>query len=148
MVNLWTSSGTSAMRSARIWAYMWASGKNSVNPAAPWTWMAQSMTSRAMFGTATLMPAISVAAYLLNASNQVGGALGLAILAAIATSHTHHLLAVHVTGPVALTSGVQRALLASSIFLVVAAAIAIRTGRAQGETEQVESAAAPEPVRV
>ena len=89
-----------------------------------------------------------LAASLLNASNQVGGALGLAILAAIATSHTDHLLAVHVTGPVALTSGFQRALLASSAFLLVAAAIATRTGRAPGESERVASAVAPEPARV
>lgn len=89
-----------------------------------------------------------LAASLLNASNQVGGALGLAILAAIATSHTDHLLAVHVTAPVALTSGFQRALLASSAFLLIAAAIATRTGRAPGESELVASAVAPEPVRV
>ena len=34
---------------------MWASGKSSLTPPAPWTWMARSMIRRAMFGAATLM---------------------------------------------------------------------------------------------
>jgi EmrB/QacA subfamily drug resistance transporter len=68
-----------------------------------------------------------LAAALLNASQQVGGALGLAIFSAIATSQTAHLLATHSSRPEALTSGFQHALLASSIFLVAAAAIATRT---------------------
>jgi hypothetical protein len=35
MVILWTSSGPSAMRSVRMWAYISANGKNWVRPAAP-----------------------------------------------------------------------------------------------------------------
>src|SRR3954447_20198561 len=58
-----------------------------------------------------------LAASLLNASQQVGGALGLAIFTAIATSRTHHLLAAHVPAAHALTSGFQRALLVGSIFI-------------------------------
>ena len=65
MVILWTSSGPSAMRRVRMWAYISASGKYCVTPAAPWTWMARSITLSAMFGMATLMPEISVAADLL-----------------------------------------------------------------------------------
>ena len=57
-----------------------------------------------------------LAAALLNASQQVGGALGLAIFTAIATSRTSDLLASHTPAPEALTSGFQRALLASSLF--------------------------------
>jgi hypothetical protein len=71
-----------------------------------------------------------LAAALLNASQQLGGALGLAIFAAIATSHTGHLLAAHTAMPTALTAGFQRALLASSVFLVVAAVIATRAAPA------------------
>ena len=55
-----------------------------------------------------------LAASLLNASQQVGGALGLAIFTAIATSQTNHLLAAHTPVASALTSGFQRALLVGS----------------------------------
>ena len=44
-----------------------------------------------------------LAASLLNASQQVGGALGLAIFTAIATSRTNHLLAAHAPPAHALT---------------------------------------------
>src|SRR6266568_6467089 len=74
-----------------------------------------------------------LAAALLNASQQVGGALGLAIFSAIATSRTSHLLAINTAMPEALTSGFQRALLAASIFLLAAAAIATRTTNTKGE---------------
>ncbi|MEA2428341.1 MAG: hypothetical protein QOF37_1969 [Thermoleophilaceae bacterium] len=74
-----------------------------------------------------------LAASLLNASQQVGGALGLAIFSAIATSRTTHLLATHAATPDALTSGFQRALLASSIFLLAAAFVALRIANTRGE---------------
>jgi EmrB/QacA subfamily drug resistance transporter len=77
-----------------------------------------------------------LAAALLNSSQQVGGALGLAIFSAIATSHTQHLLANHTNPAEALTSGFQRALLAGSIFLVAAAVIGLRTSNARGEEPQ------------
>ena len=67
------------------------------------------------------------AAALLNAARQVGSALGLAIFSAIATSRTQHLLAVHTPRATALTSGYQRALLVSSIFVLAAAVIALRS---------------------
>ena len=51
-----------------------------------------------------------LAASLLNASQQVGGALGLAIFTAIATSRTQDLLAAHAPVTHALTAGFQRAL--------------------------------------
>ena len=65
IVILWTSSGPSARRSVRRWAYIEASGKSSLMPPAPWTWMARSMILRATFGAATLMALISTAAALL-----------------------------------------------------------------------------------
>ena len=74
-----------------------------------------------------------LAAALINASFQLGAALGLAIFSAIATSHTNHLLAVHVAPPEALTSGFHQALLASTIFLVAAAVIALGATNTKGE---------------
>jgi EmrB/QacA subfamily drug resistance transporter len=77
-----------------------------------------------------------LAASLIQTSFALGGALGLAIFSAIATSRTHHLLAVHASNQAALTSGFQRALLAASIFLVAAAIIATRATNTHGETAQ------------
>ncbi|MEN0135110.1 MAG: MFS transporter [Rhodococcus sp. (in: high G+C Gram-positive bacteria)] len=77
-----------------------------------------------------------LAAALLNASQQVGSALGLAIFAAIATSQSRHLMATNSPVAEALTSGFQRALLAGSIFLVAAALIALRTGNTRGDGTQ------------
>ena len=84
-----------------------------------------------------------LAAALLNASQQLGGALGLAIFSAIATSRTHHLLAAHTPVAHALTSGFQRSLLAGSIFILAAAVIALRATNTRGETAQT-----PQPVPV
>jgi EmrB/QacA subfamily drug resistance transporter len=85
-----------------------------------------------------------LAAALLNSSQQVGGALGLAIFSAIATSRTSHLLASHAHPADALTSGFQRALLASSIFLLAAAVVALRITNTRGEPDQPVEAR-PEP---
>jgi EmrB/QacA subfamily drug resistance transporter len=74
-----------------------------------------------------------LAASLINASFQLGAALGLAIFSAIATSRTNNLIARHVALPDALTSGFHRALLAASIFLVAAAVIALRATNTKGE---------------
>jgi hypothetical protein len=57
----------------------------------------------------------------------------LAVFSAIATSRTNALVARHVALPDALTSGFHRALLACSIFLVGAAAIALRATNTKGE---------------
>jgi MFS family permease len=90
-----------------------------------------------------------LAASLLNASQQVGAALGLAIFTAIATSRTGDLLASHASPAEALTSGFQRALLASSIFLAAAAIVALRITNTRGEPTapdvRAEAAALPEP---
>ena len=89
-----------------------------------------------------------LAAALLNASQQVGGALGLAIFTAIATSRTGDLLASHAPAGEALTSGFQRALLASSIFFLAAAFVAVRItntrGAAAEPVEGHESGALPQ----
>jgi predicted MFS family arabinose efflux permease len=85
-----------------------------------------------------------LAAALLNASQQVGGALGLAIFSAIATSQINHLLATHTPQAEALTSGFQRALLASSIFLLAAAVVALRVANTRGEEHPPGVDARPE----
>ena len=76
-----------------------------------------------------------LAASLLNASQQLGGALGLAIYTAIATSRTKDLLAVHATPAHALTAGFERALLVGSLFVLAAAVIGLRATNTRGEQE-------------
>lgn len=83
-----------------------------------------------------------LAAALVNTSQQLGPALGLAIFSAIATSRTSDLLHAHASRPAALTSGFRDALLAASIFLLAAAVIALRATNTRG----IEPAAAPEPL--
>jgi MFS family permease len=87
-----------------------------------------------------------LAAALLNASQQLGAALGLAVFSAIATARTNDLLAAHVARPDALTSGFQRALVACSIFLLAAAVIGLRATNTRGEPlAAIEPIPAPEP---
>jgi EmrB/QacA subfamily drug resistance transporter len=85
-----------------------------------------------------------LAASLLNASQQLGGALGLAILTAVATSQTHHQLAAHSSQSHALVAGFQRGLFIGSIFLVAAAFIALRATNARPETVEAEGSVQPE----
>jgi EmrB/QacA subfamily drug resistance transporter len=84
-----------------------------------------------------------LAAALLNASQQLGGALGLAIFTALATSRTHDLLAAQAPPAQALTAGFQRGLLAGSVFILAAAIIALRATNTRGDTPQTT---VPEPV--
>jgi predicted MFS family arabinose efflux permease len=83
-----------------------------------------------------------LAAGLLATSQQLGMALGLALLSAIATARTHDLLAAHAARPEALTSGYQRALLVCSIFVLAAAVIATRIPNPRGAAQPI---VAPEP---
>ena len=76
-----------------------------------------------------------LAAALINSSQQVGGALGLAIFTAIASARTNHLFGQHASPGHALTGGFHRALLAESIFLLAAALIALRTNNSRGEQD-------------
>jgi EmrB/QacA subfamily drug resistance transporter len=87
-----------------------------------------------------------LAAALLNASQQVGGALGLAIFTGIATSRTDDLLAGGASVSDALTSGFQRSLLVSSFFVLAAAIIALRTSNTRGETDQPAAEPQVQPV--
>jgi EmrB/QacA subfamily drug resistance transporter len=74
-----------------------------------------------------------LAAALVNSSQQIGGALGLAIFGAIATTRTNDLLNAGDAVPDALTQGFHRALLAAAAFLLAAAVIALRTRNTRGE---------------
>ena len=90
-----------------------------------------------------------LAAGLLSTSQQLGMALGLAILSAIATTRTHHLLAANAARPEALTSGYQRALLVCSLFVLAAAVIATRIPNARTAAQpMVLPEAAPEPTLI
>jgi hypothetical protein len=72
-----------------------------------------------------------LAAGLLSTSQQLGMALGLAVLSAIATARTHGVLAAHGARPEALTAGYHRALLVCAIFVLAAALIATRIPNAR-----------------
>jgi EmrB/QacA subfamily drug resistance transporter len=83
-----------------------------------------------------------LAAAMINASTWLGGALGVAIFSAIATSRTNHRLAHGVSQAGALTSGFRAALLASAISLAVAGLIAIRSRNATSQDITGESVVA------
>jgi MFS family permease len=76
-----------------------------------------------------------LAAALLNSSQQIGAALGLAVLSAIATARTSHLLAAHTPPEQALTSGFRWALFAGAILVLATTVIAMRTSNSRGETQ-------------
>jgi EmrB/QacA subfamily drug resistance transporter len=69
-----------------------------------------------------------LAAGLLNASQQVGSALGLATLSAVAISRTNHLITAKASQVVALDAGYHQALLVGSILMAAASLIALRIG--------------------
>jgi EmrB/QacA subfamily drug resistance transporter len=78
-----------------------------------------------------------LAAGLLNTGQQIGGALGLAILSAVATAHTQALLhGGHVSVAQAATGGYQRALLTGAGLVVGATVVALLTTNRR-RTEQV-----------
>jgi EmrB/QacA subfamily drug resistance transporter len=80
-----------------------------------------------------------LAAGLLNTGQQIGGALGLAILSAIATAHSKSLLhAGHNSVAEAATGGYQRALLAGACLIVAATVVAFLTANARQTEPTVE----------
>jgi predicted MFS family arabinose efflux permease len=81
-----------------------------------------------------------LAAALVNASQQLGGALGLAIFSALATARTTSLLAGGASPVEAQVAGFHRALLASCVFLVAAALIALRATDTRGDVADASPA--------
>jgi predicted MFS family arabinose efflux permease len=79
-----------------------------------------------------------LAAALFNASQWIGGALGLAIFSAIATARTTHLLASGAAPAVALQAGFHQALTVAAVFLLAASLFALRTTSTRGEPQAAE----------
>jgi MFS family permease len=76
-----------------------------------------------------------LAAALLNASQQVGGALGLAIFAAVSTARLNHEVKHGAQPAAAMTSGLSWALTACAIAVACAAVIALWTRNVHSEAE-------------
>ena len=90
-----------------------------------------------------------LAAALINSSMWLGGALGVAIFSAVATSTTADRLAEQASQAEALTAGFQDALLLAAIFLAAAAVIALRAPNlraAQAATSSRPDRTGAEPV--
>jgi EmrB/QacA subfamily drug resistance transporter len=102
------------------------------------------VTSAANAGATTQQAGLVAA--ILNSAQQIGGALGLAIFSALATSQTNHLLATGHTAHAAATGGFHRALLAGAVFALAAAVIALRTANPHQPPIQAPESGTPAPI--
>ncbi|WP_067479856.1 MFS transporter [Nocardia amamiensis] len=84
-----------------------------------------------------------LAAALLNTGQQLGGALGLAVLTAVATSHTNAQLAAGHAPIDAMNAGFGRALFVGGVIGVVAAILGLWTVNARGDADATASATQP-----
>jgi hypothetical protein len=66
-----------------------------------------------------------LASGLINTSQQIGGALGLAVLTTVSTTRTNHLLAENVSTPTALTEGFRLAFWVGVGFAAIAVSLAL-----------------------
>jgi EmrB/QacA subfamily drug resistance transporter len=85
-----------------------------------------------------------LAAALLNAAQQLGGALGLAVLSAIATARTNQLIDRQDLPGQAMTAGFQRALFVGGLLVLAATAFGLRTRNSRGEQSAEPTAVKPE----
>jgi EmrB/QacA subfamily drug resistance transporter len=83
-------------------------------------------------------------AALLNSAQQVGGALGLAVLSAVATARTEHLVATGHSLAAAATAGYDRAFLVGAAFTATAALMALRTPSTRAASMGVDLPSASE----
>src|SRR5262252_8373018 len=86
-----------------------------------------------------------LAAGLLNSSQQIGSALGLAILSAVAITRTDHLITAHAPHFVAADAGYHQALLVGGILMAAAAVIALRIGNTRKAAPLVMVSTEPPP---
>jgi EmrB/QacA subfamily drug resistance transporter len=106
-----------------------------------------SVTIGAMAGTSD--DDAGLASGLINTSQQIGGALGLAILAAVANSRTTHVLAGGASDRAAgLTEGFQLAFLVAAGFAVLGAILAATVISSRDSRDAVEAARRGDPVPV
>jgi EmrB/QacA subfamily drug resistance transporter len=88
-----------------------------------------------------------LAAGLLNSSQQIGSALGLAVLSAVAITRTNDLIAAHVPHLVAADAGYHQALLVGGILMAAAALLALRIGNTRKAAPVVMVSSEPAPVK-
>ncbi|WP_377273450.1 MFS transporter [Peterkaempfera sp. SMS 1(5)a] len=84
------------------------------------------------------------AAAILNSAQQLGGALGLAILSAVSAARIHHLLSAGVAMPAATTSGLRHALAAGAAFAAAAALIALTITNTRGDPHEAQHLEPPD----